>query len=103
MPQFDISSIVPHLVTIGTAIIVSIISWSVWSGKVDARLDQMDEARKDSADSDRRLDDQFNALNVTLEKISVALWGISGENGLRSEVKELKADLKELRNEINRK
>jgi len=63
----------------------------------------MDEARKDSADSDRRLDDQFNALNVTLEKISVALWGISGENGLRSEVKELKADLKELRNEINRK
>lgn len=103
MAQFDINNIVPHVVTIGTAVIVSVVSWSVWSGKVDTRLDQMDEARKDSADSDRRLDEQFNALNVTLEKISVALWGISGENGLRSEVKEVKADLKELRNEINKK
>ena len=103
MSQFDINGLVPHVVTIGTAIIVSVVSWSVWSGKVDTRLDQMDEARKDSADSDRRLDEQFNALNVALNKISVALYGLNGDNGLRSEIKELKADLKELRNEINRK
>lgn len=33
---------------------------------------------------------QLYQLHTTLEKLSVALWGIDGNNGLRGEVKELK-------------
>lgn len=100
MQIFSVSEIISYAITVVTAVVASIITFAVWTGKVDERLDGIDDGRKKSDETDQRIDVQLHALTITLEKIGVALWGIDGRNGLRGELKEVKAEIKELRQDL---
>jgi hypothetical protein len=88
------------LIPIATVLISNLIGFAVIWGRLNERVRQIESQLKDNMVDDKTMMEHFNTLNLELQKISVALFGIDGKNGLRSNIHDTTVKIDVLRLEI---
>ena len=81
--------------------IIAVLGYLKIAVRVADRVTRLEEARKADIDTRAQTSNQLMALHTELERISVALVGLDGSNGLRGEIRELKTDVKDLWQRFN--
>ncbi len=74
-----------ELIGEGIFIIVNLIGYGIVWGKVTQKMEDIDK-KQESYD---RLDTKLDELAIKFEQVKTSIFGIDGQNGLRSEVRDI--------------
>lgn len=95
------------LIPIGVTIVINLLGFAVMWGKINEKVQNISKTQDTQSEETHYMEQTITKLKEDNGKLSVALWGIDGQNGLRGNLKDLsqkvesvRTDMQEVRNQL---